>query len=254
MIIYVARVHLKKFTILCTRPWTLHFERWTQHHRSLGIRWVTTPLTHQAKFIISTPKKGRFLFTMGLLDWIAHCTYMCVTERSTRHAWPDGRIWRVHVLKKKKKGICVFASGAAPTVIIIRFVLSSAAPWFVCWREKLLSPCVAAPRIGLPAHPGLLWAPQTFHGTRSSTLRASFKIFLRGLWALEDLTTPDLLIKIKVVLSHVWLYLRSNNTPGGRFCKRFLDQLFFSSEQIAEQMFGRILTQKPLSPAFSHKL
>lgn len=87
-----------------------------------------------------------------------------------------------------------------------------------------------------------------------STLRASFKIFLRGLWALEDLTTPDLLIKIKVVLSHVWLYLRSNNTPGGRFCKRFLDQLFFSSEQIAEQMFGRILTQKPLSPAFSHKL
>lgn len=103
MIIYVARVHLKKFTILCTRPWTLHFERWTQHHRSLGIRWVTTPLTHQAKFIISTPKKGRFLFTMGLLDWTAHCTYMCVTERSTRHAWPDGRIWRVHVLKKKKR-------------------------------------------------------------------------------------------------------------------------------------------------------
>ena len=103
VIIYVARVHLKKCTILSTRPWTLRFEHWTRHNRSLGIRWVTTSLTHQTQFIISTPKKGRFLFTMGLLDWIAHCIYMCVTEGSTRRAWPDGCIWRVHVLKKKKK-------------------------------------------------------------------------------------------------------------------------------------------------------
>ena len=162
-----------------------------------------------------SPPKGRFIFT--------HCIFVCVTERSTRHAWPDSASDSFSQKKKRCGGInCVFA---APTVIIIiRLVLCSAAPWFVCWREKLLSPCVAAPRIGLPAHPGLLWAPQTFHGTRSSTLRAAFKTFLGGLWSLEDLTTPAPLTKIQLSLPHVWLYLRSNNTPVGRIFKRFLDQ------------------------------